>query len=476
MSRRPSVRPATRWCSTQLVQDDDAGPRAQRLDDPAVRVRVVAEVVERDVGAARRPLRPRADDLDVDPLAQRGQQQRAVVGDPRALRRERRVVGDLHARRLAEQRGRRARPRTTRSATRGGPAGPTARAPRRGGSRQPRAAPPRPRVGVAAPTTRPVRRSATTSSGPPASRGRDHRLLGEERLVRDHPEVLVHGRVEDRQAARVEVGELLVVDPAGEADAAVEALAARELLEALAVRPVADDDALRPGRARPPPAAGRPAWRGRGGRRRARSRRSSSSGTAAPAAGAAATSASRPSRAAQALGDVARDREDRARLAERDAVEPVDCAARARCPPADSPNWPSSVRSSSYACRNWCTSHTTLLGWRTAYEGNFVAITRSIGRPSDLLEVEQAPEERLRQHARAGIPVEGHGDEVGLVVARPELLDERLGEDLGAAARERHLRRADGDSHRRRRGPRSSSRAAARSRPGARPRAGAAPR
>ena len=36
----------------EVVQDDDAGPLAQRVDDPAVRVRVVADVVERDVGAA----------------------------------------------------------------------------------------------------------------------------------------------------------------------------------------------------------------------------------------------------------------------------------------------------------------------------------------------------------------------------------------------------------------------------------------
>ena len=38
----------------ELVQDDDARPLAQRVDDPAVRVRVVADVVEREVGAARR--------------------------------------------------------------------------------------------------------------------------------------------------------------------------------------------------------------------------------------------------------------------------------------------------------------------------------------------------------------------------------------------------------------------------------------
>jgi len=35
----------------EVVQDDDAGTSPERLDDPAVRVRVVADVVEREVGA-----------------------------------------------------------------------------------------------------------------------------------------------------------------------------------------------------------------------------------------------------------------------------------------------------------------------------------------------------------------------------------------------------------------------------------------
>ena len=83
----------------ELVKDDDAGPAAQRLDDPAVRVRVVPYVVEGDVGLRSAAESAGARDLDVDPLLQRGEQQRAVVGDARARRRERRVVGDLHARR-----------------------------------------------------------------------------------------------------------------------------------------------------------------------------------------------------------------------------------------------------------------------------------------------------------------------------------------------------------------------------------------
>ncbi len=53
----------------EVVEDDDAWLPAQRVDDPRVRVRVVADVVERDVGAARRTLAAAADDVDVEPLA-----------------------------------------------------------------------------------------------------------------------------------------------------------------------------------------------------------------------------------------------------------------------------------------------------------------------------------------------------------------------------------------------------------------------
>jgi hypothetical protein len=79
----------------EVVQDGDALPLLERFQDPAVGLGVVADVVERDV-AARPPACRAADDLDLDPLAKRRQEQRAVVGDARALRRQRRVVGDLH--------------------------------------------------------------------------------------------------------------------------------------------------------------------------------------------------------------------------------------------------------------------------------------------------------------------------------------------------------------------------------------------
>ena len=104
------------------------------------------------------------------------------------------------------------------------------------------------------------------------------------------------------------------------------------------------------------------------------------------------------------------------------------------------------MRSSSYACRNWCTSQTTLFGWRTTYDGNFVAITRSMRRPSASSRSSEPPEEGLGEDALARIPLERHGDEVGLVPARAQLGDEVVGEDLDAAAGERHLRAADGDS------------------------------
>ena len=79
------------------MQDDDAGPLAQCLDDPPVVLRVVADVVEREVAcrAGHAPGAPH--DLDLDPPLERRQQQRAVVGDPGALGRQRRVVGDSSA-------------------------------------------------------------------------------------------------------------------------------------------------------------------------------------------------------------------------------------------------------------------------------------------------------------------------------------------------------------------------------------------
>jgi hypothetical protein len=73
----------------EVVEDDDPGPPSQRLDDPPVRVRVVAHVVEAHVAdgspASRR-------DFDVEAALERRQQQRAVLRDSRPFRRERREV------------------------------------------------------------------------------------------------------------------------------------------------------------------------------------------------------------------------------------------------------------------------------------------------------------------------------------------------------------------------------------------------
>ena len=80
----------------EVVEHDDARALAQRLDDPAVRVGVVADVVEADVGVARRRL-PARHDRDVEPLAQRREQELAVLRYSRPLGRKRREVRDLHA-------------------------------------------------------------------------------------------------------------------------------------------------------------------------------------------------------------------------------------------------------------------------------------------------------------------------------------------------------------------------------------------
>jgi hypothetical protein len=53
----------------EVVEHDDAWPTPQRVDDPRVRIRVVADVVQADIRAARRALATAPNDLDVDPLS-----------------------------------------------------------------------------------------------------------------------------------------------------------------------------------------------------------------------------------------------------------------------------------------------------------------------------------------------------------------------------------------------------------------------
>ena len=64
-SRRASVRPATRWCSTKSWSTTTPGRGAQGLDDPAVGLGVVADVVEGHVGLApgAAPAAPRDHDV-----------------------------------------------------------------------------------------------------------------------------------------------------------------------------------------------------------------------------------------------------------------------------------------------------------------------------------------------------------------------------------------------------------------------------
>src|SRR5262249_1941282 len=68
------------------------------------------------------------------------------------------------------------------------------------------------------------------------------------------------------------------------------------------------------------------------------------------------------------------------------------------------------------------------------------------GAAVDLVEVDQAPEERLRQDPLARGPLERDGDEGGRVGAGTGLVGQLRGEDLGPAVRERDLRRTDENS------------------------------
>ena len=82
------------------MQDDHARPPAQLLDDPPVALGVVADVVERDVRAPRGARRAgaAADDVDLEPLlAARAAAARCSRRSPDRSGRQRRVVRDLHA-------------------------------------------------------------------------------------------------------------------------------------------------------------------------------------------------------------------------------------------------------------------------------------------------------------------------------------------------------------------------------------------
>ena len=72
----------------EVVEHDNAGTAAQRVDDPSVRVGVVPDVVQRDIGGNRtRPAS--ACDFDIDEPFENRQEKRAVIGDAAALGRQR---------------------------------------------------------------------------------------------------------------------------------------------------------------------------------------------------------------------------------------------------------------------------------------------------------------------------------------------------------------------------------------------------
>src|SRR6202008_2669869 len=65
-----------------VVQDDDTGTAAERLDDPTVCFRVVADVVEGDIRGRCTLEAARPGNGDIDSAFELGEEQRRVVGDP----------------------------------------------------------------------------------------------------------------------------------------------------------------------------------------------------------------------------------------------------------------------------------------------------------------------------------------------------------------------------------------------------------
>ena len=275
---------------------------------------------------------------------------------------------------------------------------------------------------------------------------RDDGLLGEERLVGHHPEVLVDGRVVDGEAAGVEIGQLVVAHPASEGDAAVEAEPASTLLEPLAIRPLARDDAverrvlgqrvehqvdaLRAVEA--PDGEDEVAVRLAAVRERLRRVRKHLGGDAR--------------RALEPAGDVRRRREHLPRLAEALLVEPLHLAAE-RAVARGLGELPELRAVELVGLAKLVEQPHDLVGMAHA-------VRRELRRDDEvdapavrLRQVGEPPEERLRQHTLARIPLERHRHEIRLVAAGAQLPDELVREDLGAAAVERHLRSADGDSH-----------------------------
>ena len=281
---------------------------------------------------------------------------------------------------------------------------------------------------------------------PAGVRRRQHRFLGEECLVRNHAEVLVDRCVVDDEAACIEVGELLLVDTSGEARPSVEPEPLRGFLQALPIRAIADDDAaerrvcgervqeqivpLGPVEAADREDKVLVAFRSvRQLLRRMRHhlRR-------------------QPGRSLEPLGDVPGRGEDLPRLAERHTVEPLHRPSRR------------SVLCALAELAELGAVELIRLAELVQQPHDLARMTHRVRRelrrdhevdcaPVRLVEIEEPPEKRLAEHALARVPLVRHRHEVDLVVARAQLGDEIVSEDLGTAARKGHLRRADGDPH-----------------------------
>jgi hypothetical protein len=66
----------------EVVKDDEPGRSSQRVEDPAVHLGVVADVVDGEVGPTRRPLRAALHHVHLDVRSERRHEQRRVVTDP----------------------------------------------------------------------------------------------------------------------------------------------------------------------------------------------------------------------------------------------------------------------------------------------------------------------------------------------------------------------------------------------------------
>src|SRR5438094_3732325 len=143
----------------EVVEDHHARPSFQSVDDPAVCFRIIADVVERNVGR-NGPRASASHEDDLHELAQRGQKQHRVVGYPGPFWRQRRVIGNPHASRRAIVSS-----QDTRRAI-SFPARPHARASSTWSRSQEHASA---SAAARGSITSPVARSVTTLSGPPAS-------------------------------------------------------------------------------------------------------------------------------------------------------------------------------------------------------------------------------------------------------------------------------------------------------------------